>query len=299
MIPSIYPSQKIKEALPKIDWEQVEILLKTKEKLLSTPQGKTLIDIFENLSEENFERNAKKLIPWKKGPFEYFGTKIDAEWRSDLKWQRMQEKLPFLENKKVLDIGCNNGHFMFAMAEKSPAFILGIDPVLPFWGQFQFINHFAKIDNIEHLMLGIEHLPLMPVCFDVIFSMGILYHHRNPLQQLIDIRESLVPGGDLILETIGIPGDDNTSLTPTDRYARMGNTWFFPTLPCLLTWLKRAKFIEIEVISTEWGKELEQRTTEWNPGPSYLDSIDSNDSTKTIEGYPTPERFIVRAKKKG
>ena len=32
------------------------------------------------------------LHPWRKGPFELFGVHIDTEWRSDWKWDRLQEQ---------------------------------------------------------------------------------------------------------------------------------------------------------------------------------------------------------------
>ena len=134
--------------------------------------------------------------------------------------------------------------------------------------------------------------------FDVIFSMGILYHHRNPLQQLIDMRESLKSGGTLILETIGIEGKENFSLTPNDRYACMTNVWFLPTLTCFITWLERTKYIEIKVVSTQWGLNDEQRTTKWSGQKSLKGFLDPDDPSKTIEGHPAPKRFLITAKKK-
>ena len=38
--------------------------------------------------------------------------------------------------------------------------------------------------------------------------MGIIYHHKNPIEQLTTIREALKPGGRIIFETIGIPGEE-------------------------------------------------------------------------------------------
>ena len=33
------------------------------------------------------------LIPWRKGPFDFFGVHIDTEWHSDWKWQRVAPHL--------------------------------------------------------------------------------------------------------------------------------------------------------------------------------------------------------------
>lgn len=245
---------------------------------------------------------ATQLIPWKKGPFKLFDLEIDAEWRSDYKWERITPHLDNLENKIVCDVGCNNGYFMFRMAEHNPKMVLGFDPVLHMQAQFDLIQHYAKEPSLHFEMFGVEHLPLFPKFFDAIFHMGIIYHHRHPIQQLIDIRESLKPGGVVYLETIGIPGDETIALFPEDRYARMGNCWFVPTLPCFINWAKRAKLVDVEVLADTDLTEDEQRLTSWCPPPfqSLKASLDENDPSKTIEGYPAPRRFLIKAyKKKG
>lgn len=248
--------------------------------------------------DERIEELAKKLVYWKKGPFNLFGTQIESEWRSDFKWDRLKDALPDLKNKTVLDIGCNNGYFMYRMLEQQPKAVLGIEPFLLYKAQFDFINHFVQADNLKVELFGVEHLNAFKDSFDVIFSMGILYHHRAPNQQLFDMRMALRSGGTLILETIGIPGEEEVSLTPSEKYAGMGNIWHLPTLNCLKLWLTKNKFHDIEVISTEWGTTDEQRATEWASSVSFKDFLDLNDSSKTIEGYPAPERFILKATKK-
>ena len=241
---------------------------------------------------------AKILMPWSKGPFKLFGESIDGEWRSDLKWNRLKSHLPELVGKTILDIGCNNGYFMFKMAQDNPALVLGIDPVVKCQAQFKFLNHFAHQKNLLHELLGVDELDLFKETFDVIFSMGIIYHHRNPIHQLIQMRQALRPGGSLILETIGIPGKKSTCLFPEDRYAQMTNVWFLPTLPALINWVKRAKFIDVEIISQEWEGENEQRSTAWADKPSLGEFLDPGDKSKTIEGYPAPRRFSLICRKK-
>jgi len=243
---------------------------------------------------------AKDLIPWRKGPFKLFGESIDAEWRSDFKWNRLKEHVDCLTDKRVLDIGCNNGYFLFKMAEQNPELLLGIDPVVPCETQFKFLQHFANIPNMHFEMFGVEHLNSFKKMFDVIFSMGIIYHHRHPLEQLINIREALVPGGQAIIETIGIPGDGSYALFPEDRYAKMRNVFFVPTLSCFINWLKKAKFIDVEVVAATPLTADEQRLTKWCPPPnqSLENFLDPNDPTKTFEGHPAPMRFCLKARKK-
>lgn len=246
------------------------------------------------------ERACKELIPWKKGPFKLFNIEIDAEWRSDLKWDRLKDALN-LKDKVVLDIGCNNGYFMFRALEQNPKLILGIDPVIRCQYQFKLIQNYFKAKNLKFELFGMDEVKYFNEVFDTIFHMGVIYHHRNPIEQLNQIRQALKPGGELILETIGIEGESSQALFPEDRYAKMRNVWFVPTLNCLKNWLIRTKFVDIEIISTSWEKESEQRASSWCPEDykSFKDFLDPNDSNRTIEGYPAPMRFCLKAKKKG
>ena len=252
---------------------------------LNTKQIKSVID------------SMKQLIPWRKGPFNLFGEEIDAEWRSDYKWKRIRPYLPNLKDKKILDIGCNNGWYMFKMAEEMPLLNLGIDPVLRTYYQFNLLNYFLNMDNIHYELFGIEHVQYFHQLFDVILNMGIIYHHRNPIEQLLHCREALTQNGTLILETIGIPGKDDVALFPTGRYASMKNIWFIPTLSCTINWLKKANFKNIEVISSTKLDSNEQRVTKWCPHKSLNDFMSQKDSQKTIEGHPAPMRFALKAQK--
>ena len=249
---------------------------------------------------DEIEKIARSLIPWRKGPFKIGSLTIDAEWRSDQKWKRIEEFLPDLSGKTILDIGANNGYYMFQMAKQNPRLVLGIDPVLHCKAQFEFINYFVEEDNLKFELLGVDDVPLFRSLFDVIFSMGILYHHRHPIAQLIDIREALKSEGTAIIETIGIPGEESICLFPEDKYSKMRNVWFLPTLSCLKNWVLRAGFTDIEVISVSKTDFSEQRLTDWCPPPhqSLKDFLKEGDDTKTVEGYPAPMRFCLKAKKK-
>ena len=269
---------------------------------LDLTQEAIIIDSSAPLSEQDkkmLETSLKQLIPWRKGPYRLFDQFIDAEWRSDLKWNRIAPFLPPLKDKIILDIGCNNGYFMFKMAAQNPRLLLGIDPVVHMQTQFQLIQHYAQIPNLYFELLGIEHLPLFNNLFDLILSMGIIYHHRNPIAQLLDIKNALCSGGTAIIETIGIPGEDSIALFPEDRYAQMKNIWFLPTLNCLTNWMKKAKFEDIKIIASSQLTPEEQRLTPWCPPPhqSLSDFLDKNDPRKTVEGHPAPMRFAIMGRK--
>ena len=245
------------------------------------------------------EELAKELTPWRKGPYQINELFIDSEWRSDLKWDRIKASLGSLENRKILDVGCSNGYFMFKMLEQNPKAVLGIDPVAHCWAQFEFINSLLKEKTAaEFAPLGVEHVKYFDQLFDVILHMGIIYHHRHPLEQLLDAKKALRPGGKIILETITIPGEESICLFPEDRYAKMRNVWFVPTASCLVNWLHKTKFTNIQIISETKLTPEEQRVTKWSSQQSLEDFLDPNDPRKTIEGHPAPNRVAVYAEKK-
>ncbi len=248
---------------------------------------------------ETIRKEALSLVPWKKGPFRLFGELIDGEWRSDLKWDRLKEHISPLKDRAILDVGCNNGYFMFRMAHHSPRLVLGIDPFLHCYVQYQFLQNFAKIQCLKYELFGAEELRYFHECFDTIFSMGVIYHRRSPLDHLTDIRHSLKRGGELVLETLGVPGTHATALTPKGRYLGMKNVWFIPTQSCVENWLHRARFSEIQLISETALTTTEQRLTSWCPPPrhSLADFLDPADPTKSVEGLPAPMRFLFIAKK--
>lgn len=213
----------------------------------------------------------KTFVPWRKGPFNIFGTPIDAEWRSELKWNRVLKVLKPLTGRRIADIGCNNGYYLFRMASQNPEYALGIEPTIRFYHLFQMLQAIAKVPNIEVELLGIEHMPFFSKFFDVVLCMGILYHHPDPVGLLKGIWGSMRYGGQLIVECAGIPGEESVALFPERRYAQMSGSWFFPTQSCLVNWIKRAGFKKVTVFDSHPLGPEEQRQTPWSPHVSLQD----------------------------
>ncbi len=237
-------------------------------------------------------------MPWRKGPFSVFGIDIDSEWQSQRKWNRLVPELPELQGRVIADIGCNNGYYMFRMAARTPRLVLGLEPYVQHYYTFTALNTFAGLDNLHIDLLGIEHLPLFPACFDVIFCLGILYHRPSPVDCLRDLHSALAPGGTLLLESQAIAGREPVALFPEKTYAKVPGTWFVPTASCLHNWLLRTGFSEISCFCSHPMSSREQRATEWMTFESYQDFIDKNNPELTIEGYPAPWRVYFKAVKK-
>lgn len=254
----------------------------------------------EDISPEDHQRVyalMRNFMPWRKGPFSVFGIDIDAEWQSQLKWNRLLPEIPDMQGKVIADIGCNNGYYMFRMAAHQPTFVLGFEPYVHHYFTFSALRSFAGLDNLAIDLLGIEHLPLFPDCFDIIFCLGILYHRPSPIEALRDLQTALKPGGCLLVESQAIQNEQPLALFPEKTYAKVPGTWFVPTASCLHNWLARAGFQQIKCFCAHPMSSTEQRRTDWMTFESYQDFIDKNDPELTIEGYPAPWRVFFKAKK--
>ncbi len=236
-----------------------------------------------------------ELSPWRKGPFTLAGVEIDSEWRSDLKWARLRDAIGPLGNRNVLDVGSGNGYYALQMREAGARAVIGVDPTLLYVMQFLAVNSFANDPQVFVLPARLHELPLPARKFDTTFSMGVLYHQRAPIDHLRQLRQTLRPGGELVLETIYLPGDDACAATPENRYARMRNVWLLPTLAELSTWLQRSGYDDVHVIDTNVTSVEEQRSTEWMTFESLREALDPDDPTRTVEGWPAPHRAVICA----
>jgi tRNA (mo5U34)-methyltransferase len=224
-----------------------------------------------------------------------FGVQIDTEWRSDWKWERLKNQIAPLQGRKVLDVGCGNGYHCWRMRGAGAELVVGIDPTLLFVMQFAALQKYLRDDHVAVLPLGIEHVPQKLRFFDTVFSMGVLYHRRSPFDHLLELRDALRPGGQLVLETLVIDGGVGEILVPDDRYARMNNVWFLPSTAALTQWLKKVGFKNPQLLNATMTTTEEQRSTEWMTFQSLSHCLDPLDATRTIEGYPAPKRAILIA----
>lgn len=246
-------------------------------------------------TQDRIKRLLQGLIPWRKGPYTVHGTHIDTEWRSDWKWDRVLPHLAPLKNRLILDVGCGNGYHCWRMLGEGAARVIGIDPSPRFVVQFYCIKHFIGPAPVDVLPVGIEALPPNLQAFDTVFSMGVLYHRRSPMDHLRELKAALKPGGQLVLETLVIDGRLGEVLVPEGRYCMMNNVWFLPSCDTLLSWLRKCGFRAPRVVDLNRTTTDEQRSTEWMRFHSLKDFLDSDDQSKTAEGHPAPLRAVVVA----
>ncbi|VAW12214.1 tRNA (mo5U34)-methyltransferase, partial [hydrothermal vent metagenome] len=194
------------------------------------------------------EGGLRELIPWRKGPFSLFGIEIDTEWRSDMKWNRLKKDIASLDERCVLDVGCGSGYHCWRAKGAGSKLVVGVDPTLVYVMQFYALQKYVNDPSVCVFPVGIENIPLDLECFDTVFSMGLLYHRRSPLDHLLQLNSFLREGGELVLETLVIDGKEGEVLNPQGRYAKMPNVWFIPSVGTLENWLKRMGFENINVV---------------------------------------------------
>lgn len=261
----------------------------------------TTVTIGEREDIADVERTALEaalgeLHPWRKGPFCLFGVLIDAEWRSDLKWQRIAPYLQPLAGRRVLDVGCGNGYYGWRMCASGASLVVGVEanPV-HVMQHLTMCRYLVPMGHGANCVLPLRFELLPPEApFDTVFSLGVLYHQRSPAAHLDALRSRLRSGGELVLETLVMPGA-SLALRSDERYARMRNVSCVPNETALAQWLADAGFQNVRRVDMTATTTAEQRRTPWMRFESLADALDPTDPARTVEGHAAPLRAVMLA----
>jgi tRNA (mo5U34)-methyltransferase len=251
-----------------------------------------------NDTEAALKNALQALTPWRKGPWSFYGLDIDTEWRSDWKWQRLAPHLGSLQGHRVLDVGSGNGYYGWRMLAAGADQVIAVDPTLVFLMQHLAVCRYLPDHwhhRLDYLPLRLEDLPPANGQFDTVFSMGVLYHRRDPAKHLRELWHWLRPGGQLVLETLTVPGATPLILDGKQRYARMRNVWTLATAELLTSWLHDCGFDQVRVVDQNATTVAEQHSTDWMPFESLPEALDPADATRTVEGHPAPCRTLILA----
>lgn len=234
-----------------------------------------------------------ELKPWRKGPMNFFGAELDAEWRSDLKFARLE--LGNLSGKKVCDLGAGNGYYLFRLLGLNPELVVAIDPTDRYLLQYYLLRSLCA-ENIPAAFILERDIILERFrgFFDLTLCLGVLYHHPEPEQLVDKLFNSLAPGGRLLLETLYFE-DHSRNFEGDQRYAEMKNVYLIPTEEDLRILVQNCGFTEVKTVSKTTTDEKEQRSTFWSHGHSLVNFIDANRPELTVEGHPRPRRIILSA----
>jgi len=249
------------------------------------------------VDQASLTQGLNQLMPWRKGPFLIENLALESEWQGDMKWERLEQHIRPLKGRKVLDVGAGNGYFTLRMALEGASLALGIEPFLLFNYQFKAIKSLTSNCETAHVLpIRLEEMAPAAI-FDSVFSMGVLYHQKDHMLHLQQLKRMMAPKAELIMETLVVDGPGGHTLIPKDRYARMRNVHCLPSIKTLESWLKEAGFAKVNTVNTCKTSTEEQRRTKWigENGASLQDFLDPMDDNLTIEGHPAPKRVIVIA----
>ena len=239
----------------------------------------------------DLEQALRDLLPWRKGPFDLFGVFVDAEWRSHLKWARVAPHVE-LAGCHVLDVGCGNGYYGWRMIEAGAESVTGVDPSLLYTLQNVAIGAYLGHGRNLVLPLRLEDLAVQQP-FDVVFSMGVAYHRRDPADHVRALTRHTHAESTVVLESLVVDGAPLKS----GRYAAMRNVHVVPNVPLLRGWLADAGFHHAELVDVSATTPAEQRATSWMPYHSLADALDPSNPERTVEGYPAPRRAVMIARR--
>ncbi len=277
--------REIISRLPPINSSQVDLL-----------SGITIKGEWDSGAKERAMESLKKLLPWRKGPFKIQDISIDAEWQSSMKWDRIMDLNIELKEKKILDVGSGNGYYGYRMLGRGADFVICLEPNLAHLTQFLALNHFINSSRIKMVPQRIEEILFSDNCFDLVFSMGVLYHQRNPKRHLNLLSSHLKDNGQIILETLIVPDEYGDCLIPKGNYANMPNVWFIHTRKGLEDLVRKSGLKILQMSPSVEITTKEQRSTEWSPFRSLSDGL-NKDLTATVEGLPRPNRVVLALSK--
>ena len=137
------------------------------------------------------------------------------------------------------------------MISRGARLVIGIDPTLVFVMQWLAMQKLCPGLENYVLPVGVENLAVDCPAFDTVFSMGVLYHRRDPRHHLHRLKSLVRPGGQVILETLVLDTPRHEVLRPAGRYARMRNVHAVPSVPVLLEWLAESGMPDSRVLTVE------------------------------------------------
>jgi SAM-dependent methyltransferase len=151
-----------------------------------------------------------------------YQTFPDAEGASRTLEKLKALKLPILEGRSFLDVGCNEGFFCGFAAFLGARRVVGVDRSSLFLGRAR-----TRFPECEFLQQEWDHLP--DGQFDVILLASALHYADDQPALIRRLVERLSPDGTLVLE-LGIVSDPASEWIAVDRGI---DTRLFPTMPKL------------------------------------------------------------------
>lgn len=116
---------------------------------------------------------------------------------------------------RVLDVGCGPGSITLGFAEAvAPGEVVGVDFQSSQVAQAQVLSTARGLMNAKFEVADAYRLPFPDCTFDAVFAHAVLWHLRQPLQALAEMRRVLRPGGIVAIRDCDWGGRIHTPMTP-------------------------------------------------------------------------------------
>jgi tRNA (mo5U34)-methyltransferase len=195
-------------------------------------------------------------------------TKTEPAWGEYLEhprrlWAEVSELLPDLRGKRVLDVGCNDGFFLFACRQLGAEHVVGIEPHEHFFNHAVLVNQLLDLGRITIRQMTAYDVGDELGRFDVTLALGLIYHLKSPLlflERVAPITTSMI-----VVETAirnseedrknrergaaGAPAMEFVENSPAELHPEGGPNWWTPNVECVEAMLRVCGFPHTSVAS--------------------------------------------------
>lgn len=160
------------------------------------------------------------------------------------------------KDKRVLDLGTWDGYWAFDAEKRGASSVVASDSRIKAYENLLFARSVLDSKVLPLFNVPVQDLEnrLKTVGldqeFDIVHHLGLLYHLRDPMISLAQVRKVISKDGLLVLETAFVDDDENSFMAfagTEDKYHFYGasDTWA-PSKLCLREILKRSGFKPIQ-----------------------------------------------------
>lgn len=194
-------------------------------------------------------------------------TKTEPAWGEPLDhpipfWGKIRPLLGAIEGKKVLDVGCNDGFFLFECRKLGASRVVGIEADQRFCNHAILINELLDLGGIEIKNISAYDITPDLGLFDITLLLGVFYHLKNPMAVIDKLSE--ITTEMIIIETAIRNSQQDIN---NRKRGKLGNplmefieqpyklsvydgalNWWAPNTECVCAMLRSSGFRNTEVI---------------------------------------------------
>ena len=110
-----------------------------------------------------------------------------------------------VKNKIIADIGAGTGRVVKTLLKYNPKKVYAIEP--SYSGVNHISNNLKKYSNLKIVQTDGLKFKTPELC-DIIFSLGVIHHIKNPIDILKNIRANLKPKGKIVIWVYGYENNE-------------------------------------------------------------------------------------------